>query len=214
MDKTTQTLMFSSKKGEYTTPPEIFNPVQRRLLLNFDVAASHEHHLLPNYATQEGTFTKNFSTPAKRSDADGLDLASWLGRRVWCNPPYGKGLEDWVRTAATSKPDVAALLLPARTETSWFQRWVAPYAEVHFIMGRLKFIGHFDKCYWEKADLDGLDGPLECEPDHPEHPLDAAPFPTILAVYQPGIWVPRGRINAFTWDPRSDEDWDGGIRDA
>lgn len=190
MDDATRTLMFSSKRGEYTTPQHIFAPVQKRLLLTFDAAASEAQHLLPNYASELGTFTKNFTTASKRSDATGLDPASWDGRRVWCNPPYGRGLEDWVRMAATCKPEVAALLLPSRTETSWFQRWVAPYAEVYFIMGRISFL-----------DADGTK-------------LDAAPFPNILAVYQPGVWVPRGRVSGFTWDPRTDEDWGGGLADA
>lgn len=217
MDDATRTLMFSSKRGEYTTPQHIFAPVQKRLTLTFDTAASEKRHLLPNYATQEGTFTKNFTTASKRSDATGLDPESWDGRRVWCNPPYGRGIEAWVRAAALNKPEVAALLLPARTETEWFQRWVAPYAEVHFIMGRITFEGHFDKCYYEDSGVNDENGdPIMqlCEPDHPDHKLDAAPFPNILAIYQPGVWVPRGRVSGFTWDPRSDEEWDGGLRDA
>lgn len=218
MDASTQSIMFSSAATEYQTPDSIFVPVQRRLSLTLDIAASEENHRLPTYCTPDGTYVKNFTTAHQKSLLDGLSPESWRGKRIWCNPPYGRDIVSWVRAAAMWEPEVAALLLPARTETEWFQRWVAPHAEVHFIMSRVKFWGHYDACFWRDTDIwDTLrDGYIaeRCEPDHPVHELTSAPFPSILAVYQKGIWVPRGRINAFTWDPRSDEEWEGGIRDS
>lgn len=173
--------MFSSANGEYGTPDWVFKPVAEALGLNFDAAASHENHKLPTYATDHGLFVKNFTTPHKLrgvdDNTDGLSC-SWAKRRVWCNPPFGKGIVDWVRKAATETEHgcpVAALLLPARTETDWFQRWVFPYAEVHFVMGRIHFIGG----------------------------ASSAPFPTVIAVYAPEIKVPQGQVFGYTCDLKS-----------
>jgi phage N-6-adenine-methyltransferase len=67
---------------------------------------------------------------------------SWAGERVFCNPPYGKGLERWVRKALDEAAENGALVvmvLPARTGNIWFHRYVLPHAEVRFIRGRLSY---------------------------------------------------------------------------
>jgi site-specific DNA-methyltransferase (adenine-specific) len=65
--------------------------------------------------------------------------ANWYGR-VWCNPPYGRVIKDWVKKASEHN-DLVVMLLPSRTDTKWFHELVLPYAEVQFIKGRLKFGG-------------------------------------------------------------------------
>lgn len=47
-------------------------------------------------------------------------------------------------------------LLPARTDTKWWHEWVAPYAELRFVKGRLKFGGA----------------------------KNSAPFPSVVAIYR------------------------------
>ena len=371
--------LYSSDKVEYGTPDWVKDPIIAALGLNFDVAASHENHVLPRYATKDGVFVKNFSSPSTpsgwRQYKDGLDFP-WYGARVWCNPPYGSGrrtaplaafqlahrlikrmpvsrdfdrdtsitgdtlicgcklqressfsglnpqvgkqgrknhnriisasnprprhllielsrlltvygasphglrqelydrlvshldletqsvvgrallgpggwglellvdmytaftvhntgnvgkdifgncllhthiipwlvdsvghylgqvessIETWVRKAALSTQvhrdfetgqqevcEVAALLLPARTETEWFQRWVFPYAEVHFLMSRIKFIGG----------------------------ATSAPFPSVIAVYSPDIVVPPGRALARTLDLKSSGEFTSSILES
>lgn len=67
---------------------------------------------------------------------DGL-AQEWFGR-VWCNPPYGRQLGDWLEKASVYK-NVMALIF-ARTETKAFQQFVFPHADSFlFIKGRLKF---------------------------------------------------------------------------
>lgn len=75
---------------------------------------------------------------------DGLDDAltplfcQWRGKRVFCNPPYGRGLADWLKRGSEAR--VAVFLLPARTDTRWFHDIVLPEAyEIRFIKGRLRF---------------------------------------------------------------------------
>ena len=76
--------------------------------------------------------------------ADGLKQ-DWSGERVWCNPPYGRGIGDWVRKAATTveaaPSTVVVMLVPARTDVAWFHDYClhAPDCHVEFLRGRLKF---------------------------------------------------------------------------
>lgn len=68
---------------------------------------------------------------------DGLHM-DWSGHRVFCNPPYGPGIVEWVQKWA--EPDLVVYLLPARTDTRWFHNIVLRHAsEIRFIKGRLKF---------------------------------------------------------------------------
>lgn len=57
------------------------------------------------------------------------------------NPPYGRTIGFWVRKAFRSALDGATVvcLLPSRTDTEWWHRYVAKGAEIRFLRGRLKF---------------------------------------------------------------------------
>lgn len=71
---------------------------------------------------------------------DGLAplLCSWQGKRVFCNPPYGPGIRDWL--ARGCEAAIAVYLLPARTDAPWFHEICLPHAsEIRFLRGRLKF---------------------------------------------------------------------------
>ena len=57
------------------------------------------------------------------------------------NPPYGRGISDWVAKAQQEALGGVLVvgLLPARTDTRWWQEHVQGHADVRFIAGRLKF---------------------------------------------------------------------------
>ncbi len=68
---------------------------------------------------------------------DGL-AQDWRGR-VWLNPPYGPGMDKWLKRLA-EHPDGGIALIFARTETKTFFEWVWERADaLLFIRGRLKF---------------------------------------------------------------------------
>lgn len=73
--------------------------------------------------------------------SDGLStlFVSWMGRRVFCNPPYGSSeIPKWLKRA--EEAILAVYLLPARTDTRWFHDICLPKAtEIRFVRGRLKF---------------------------------------------------------------------------
>lgn len=74
------------------------------------------------------------------------------------NPPYGREIGAWVEKAARSQACAVVALLPARTDTAWFHLWVAPFAELQFLRGRIRF--------------DGAGGARS-----------PAPFPSVVAIY-------------------------------
>lgn len=62
----------------------------------------------------------------------------WHGHTVFCNPPYGRKMRDWLER--WKEPSVAVYLIPARTDVLWFHQICLPYAdEIRFIKGRLTF---------------------------------------------------------------------------
>lgn len=73
---------------------------------------------------------------------DGL-VMPWESR-VWCNPPYSNPA-PWCRRAARltykQRCPLAVLLLPSSCiDTEYFHQWVLPYAELHFVRGRIAFL--------------------------------------------------------------------------
>lgn len=62
---------------------------------------------------------------------------SWAYERVFCNPPYNRGVGDWLKKAREA--DVAVFLVAARTCTRWWHDYAMQADEIRFLRGRLKF---------------------------------------------------------------------------
>lgn len=73
---------------------------------------------------------------AEQPESNGL-VRSWSGRRVFCNPPYGRGVGEWLAKAREAV--LAVYLLPARTDTRWWHEHAMKADEIRFLRGRLKF---------------------------------------------------------------------------
>lgn len=68
---------------------------------------------------------------------DGLQLP-WHGR-VWLNPPYGDGIELWIRKAVDHGNVIA--LVPGRVSSCWFQDNIFNAADaVLFVRKRILFV--------------------------------------------------------------------------
>ena len=67
----------------------------------------------------------------------------WQGYRVFCNPPYGrKETAEWVKKCyeeSRKENTLVVMLIPSRTDTKYFHKYIYPNAEIRFIKGRLKF---------------------------------------------------------------------------
>jgi hypothetical protein len=126
---------FSSNSVEWITPPDII--ARARTVMR-------EIDLDPCADWGNSVSAKQYFT----AQDDGLSKR-WIGR-VFMNPPYGDTIGQWVEKLLAelidpTDPGVtqAIALVPARTDTAWFQHFFSHYnAPVCFISGRLKFSGH------------------------------------------------------------------------
>lgn len=121
-------LMFSSKSDNWATPDDFYKKLNDEFNFNLDPCATDENHKCELYYTK---------------DDDGLSQ-KWGGYRVFCNPPYGRGIGKWVEKAykeAQQEDTLVVMLLPARTDTRWFHEYIYNKTEIRFIKGRIKFGG-------------------------------------------------------------------------
>ena len=116
--------MMSSKSDEWTTPIELFDALHNRFIFDLDAAASDENHLCDRYYTKE---------------TDGLSQP-WEGKRVFCNCPYSQ-IARWAEKfqEESSRALLIAALVPARTDTRWWHKYIVEADKIVFLRGRLKF---------------------------------------------------------------------------
>lgn len=69
---------------------------------------------------------------------DGL-RGKWSGR-VWLNPPYGRGIGEWLKRLAEHGHGTA--IVPARTQTEWFQKAGEKADSILFIRKKVRFLNH------------------------------------------------------------------------
>lgn len=135
--------LLSSKRHDWETPQAFFDELD------------HEFHFtLDPCCTPKTAKCKKYYTPAENGLAQ-----NWSGETVFCNPPYGKDLPKWIEKCANeSKHAKVVMLIPARTDTIAFHKYIYNKAEIRFIKGRLKFR------------VDGKEG-------------DPAPFPSMVVIF-------------------------------
>lgn len=118
--------MFSSKSVEWETPDKVFNALNKEFNFTLDPCATDSNAKCSKYYTV--------------SD-NGL-LKLWKDEVVFCNPPYGRDIKDWIIKAHSERNSAKTIvmLLPSRTDTTWFHSYILKDAnEIRFIKGRLKF---------------------------------------------------------------------------
>lgn len=119
-------LMFSSKSNEWATPQEFFNKLNDEFHFTLDPCSTHKN----------AKYKKHYTIIE-----DGLKQ-SWGGNIVFCNPPYGRHIKDWVKKAyeeSKKENTTVVMLIPSRTDTIYFHDYIYHKSEIRFIKGRLKF---------------------------------------------------------------------------
>lgn len=116
---------FSSTTPEWATPQDFFDQWNAKHHFTLDVCADAQNTKCRRFFTKED---------------DGLSK-SWVGERVWMNPPYGRTIGHWMRKAfEESQNALVVCLVPARTDTAWWHDY-AMKGTIVFLRGRLKFGG-------------------------------------------------------------------------
>ena len=120
-----------SQKDDWATPSNLFAELDAIHHFTFDAAASSKNYLCEKWAGLD------HYNPAY---SDGLTV-SWANEIVWCNPPYGRQIKEWMKKAHKESTNAKiVMLLPARTDTMWFHEYAIIH-KVTFLRGRLKFGG-------------------------------------------------------------------------
>src|SRR5688572_26511614 len=106
---------------EWQTPQRLFDLIDAEFHFDLDAAAT-EHN-------------------TKCDEWIGQGLGSpWLGRAVWCNPPYSD-LPTWVARAwqqCQEQRNTVVMLIPAYTDPKYWSEIVIQHAdEVRFLKGRV-----------------------------------------------------------------------------
>lgn len=120
-------VMFSSKTDQWATPQKFFDELDKEFGFTLDPCADEFNHKCKKYFTKQD---------------DGLSK-DWDDDVVFCNPPYGREISNWVKKCFDEvhygSCPCAVMLVPARTDTQWFHKYIYCRAEIRFIKGRLKF---------------------------------------------------------------------------
>ena len=98
----------------------------------------------------------------RQSKTDCCKAGNALTVLFFCNPPYGREIGKWVKKAfeeSRKHSTTIVLLIPSRTDTTYFHEYIWKFAEIRFIRGRLKFT------------------------DEAGNSFDPAPFPSMIVIY-------------------------------
>lgn len=118
---------YTSRTEEWATPVKVFEELDREFHFTLDPCSSPLNYKCEKHYTIED---------------DGL-MQDWGGETVFCNPPYGKAMRNWVAKCAleAGKPGTTVvMLIPARTDTSYFHDYIYHKAdEIRFLRGRFHF---------------------------------------------------------------------------
>ncbi len=116
-------LGFTSATDMWATPQAFFDRYHKIHNFTLDVCATPTNAKCPRFFTEAEDALKQ----------------EW-GGVCWMNPPYGRGIGDWMRKAYESSLSGAKVvcLVPARTDTAWWHDY-AVKGQIEFIRGRLKF---------------------------------------------------------------------------
>ena len=117
-------IAFSSECQEWETPADLFKELDKKYHFTLDPCSTDQNAKCNKHYTKRDNGLKK----------------SWQGETVFCNPPYGRDIKDWVKKCyEESRHAKIVMLIPARTDTRWFHEYIYQKAEIIFLKGRIKF---------------------------------------------------------------------------
>lgn len=119
--------LFTSLSTDWQTPDDFFRGLDAEFHFTLDACATPGTEKVAAYLSSANLLSA-LAVP-------------WYGA-VFCNPPYGRRIGQWVRHGYESAKEGATvvMLLPSRTDTAWWHDYVM-LGEIRFIRGRLHFDG-------------------------------------------------------------------------
>ena len=153
--------LFTSDKQNWETPQSLFEILNDEFNFEVDLCADNSNYKCDKYFTQD-------------DDALSQDWGEFSS--CFCNPPYESNTQNkFVEKAHDTfleHGNTIVLLIPARTDTKRWHKYIFGIAEVRFLEGRLKF---------------------ECDGEPHANP---APFPSAVVVFGGNESHVQGESNA------------------
>lgn len=140
--------LFSRSSDEWETPQQLFDSLDAEFHFTLDACATDKNHKCDRYYTIED---------------NGLSK-DWSGECVWVNPPYSK-ISAWVEKCyreGIKDNTIVVMLIPSRTDTKYFHRFILHRSELRFVRGRVRF-----------------------------NNADNAPFPSMIVIFRGAEYDPR-----------------------
>lgn len=132
MNKKATKIIFSSDSDEWITPFKLFYQLEEIFKVKFT---------LDPCSTIQNTKCINHFTIKD----NGLEQ-SWKGHNVFVNPPYSE-ITKWVQKSyeESFKDNTSVvMLIPSRTDTKYWHKWIMQANSIYFIKSRVKF-EHLEK---------------------------------------------------------------------
>lgn len=181
--------LLSSASAEWGTPPAFIAALAARFG-PFD--------LDPCARLREFAKAPHFYAPAETPGCAGVDgLAQPWSGRVFANPPWTKAcpIDAWIEKAIASECDVT-LLVPSRTDVTWWRRLFEASTTVLFVVGRLSYerietAAERDarhEAWWAQRRMLEKTASSKALKAYGKAPTDSAPapFPSAVCRLQPG----------------------------
>lgn len=119
----------TSNKDDWETPQALFESLNAKYHFVIDLAASKDNAKCDRYfSVADDSLSKDWS--------ENFEGAMYL------NPPYGRHIGQWIKKAYETSLKVTVpivLLIPSRTDTSYWHDYIFGKAHIKFLRGRLKF---------------------------------------------------------------------------
>ena len=118
--------MMTSNHNDWATPKNLFDELNKEFNFTLDFCANKENtKCLRFYSKEDNALIQNPKNEV-----------------IFCNPPYGREISKFIKKLfELSKNNKIVMLIPARTDTSYWHNYIQGKAEVRFIRGRVKFEG-------------------------------------------------------------------------
>lgn len=118
--------LMTSNRDDWETPQKLFDELNEEFHFTLDPCSTHANAKCSKHYTKE---------------ENGLSK-DWTDEIVFCNPPYGRQIGEWVKKCHDEWKNnnaTVVMLIPARTDTVYFHEYIYKKAELRFVKGRIKF---------------------------------------------------------------------------
>ena len=122
--------MFTSLRGDWETPQDLFDQLDATFHFTLDACADDTNYKVAKYFDEA---MDALSRPWGTVESPEV---------VWMNPPYGQEIGKWLKKAfdevEAGRVSKAVCLVPSRTDTKWWHDYCMK-GDIYFVKGRLKF---------------------------------------------------------------------------